>query len=82
MNFGEIVYIFDADHRPQKNCLCVAVSTFNDPKVAGVSGRTIPSNALASPSAYYSTIESLVHQLITMRGKDILHLGPGVAWIE
>ncbi|MEK7443193.1 MAG: glycosyltransferase family 2 protein [Chloroflexota bacterium] len=77
-DFGEIVYIFDADHRPQKKCLCVAVSAFNDPKVAGVSGRTIPSNALASPSAYYSTLESLVHQLITMRGKDILHLGPAL----
>ncbi|MBI5347776.1 MAG: glycosyltransferase family 2 protein [Chloroflexi bacterium] len=77
-NFGEIVYIFDADHRPQKNCLRVAVSTFSDSKVAGVSGRTIPSNTLASPSAYYSTIESLVHQLITIRGKDILHLGPAL----
>jgi cellulose synthase/poly-beta-1,6-N-acetylglucosamine synthase-like glycosyltransferase len=77
-NFGEIVYIFDADHRPQKDCLRLAVSAFNDPKVAGVSGRTISSNALQSPSAYYSTIESLVHQLITMRGKDILHLGPAL----
>lgn len=77
-NFGEIIYIFDADHRPQKKCLRVAVSAFNDPKVAGVSGRTIPSNTLSSPAAYYSTIESLVHQLITMRGKDILHLGPAL----
>ncbi len=77
-DFGEIVYIFDADHRPQKDCLRLAVSAFNDPKVAGVSGRTIPSNALTSPSAYYSTIESLVHLLITMRGKDILRLGPAL----
>ena len=77
-NFGEIVYIFDADHRPQRDCLRVAISAFADPNVAGISGRTIPSNTLASPSAYYSTIESLVHQLITMRGKDILHLGPAL----
>ncbi len=77
-SFGEIVYIFDADHRPQKDCLRVAVSAFNDPKVAGVSGRTIPSNTSSSPSAYYSTIESLVHQLVTMRGKDILRLGPAL----
>lgn len=77
-SFGEIVYIFDADHRPQKDCLRVAVSAFNDPKVAGISGRTIPSNTSSSPSAYYSTIESLVHQLVTMRGKDILRLGPAL----
>lgn len=76
--FGEIVYIFDADHRPRQDCLRVAASAFADPTVAGVSGRTIPGNALASPAAYYSAVEALVHQLVTMRGKDILRLSPAL----
>jgi cellulose synthase/poly-beta-1,6-N-acetylglucosamine synthase-like glycosyltransferase len=43
-----------------------------------VSGRTIAGNALASPAAFYSAVESMVHQLITMRGKDVLKLGPAL----
>ena len=76
--FGDIVYIFDADHRPQPDCLRKAVAAFADPRLAGVSGRTIASNALASPAAFYSAVESMVHQLITMRGKDVLKLGPAL----
>ncbi len=75
---GDIVYIFDADHRPQSDCLRKAVAAFADPRVAGVSGRTIAGNALASPAAFYSAVESMVHQLITMRGKDVLKLGPAL----
>lgn len=77
-SFGEIVYVFDADHRPQPNCLQEAVRVFAEPRVAGVSGRTTPSNSLSSPVAFYATLESLVHQLITMRGKDVLGLGPAL----
>jgi cellulose synthase/poly-beta-1,6-N-acetylglucosamine synthase-like glycosyltransferase len=76
--FGDLVYLFDADHRPQPNCLRQAVRAFADPGVAGVSGRTVPRNAFASPVAYYASIESLVHQLITMQGKDVLGLGPAL----
>ncbi len=76
--FGEIVYVFDADHRPEASALRRAVSYFEDPRVAGVSGRTIPLNPLASPSAYYSTVESLVHQMVTMRAKDRLNLAPAL----
>ncbi len=75
---GDIVYIFDADHRPQPDCLRKAVAAFADPRVAGVSGRTIAGNALASPAAFYSAVEAMVHQLITMRGKDVLKLGPAL----
>lgn len=75
-SFGEIVYVFDADHRPQPDCLQGAVRAFAEPRVAGVSGRTMPSNVLASPVAFYATLESMVHQLITIRGKDVLQLGP------
>ena len=77
-SFGEIVYVIDADHRPQPNTLLALVRYFNTPNVAGVTGRTIVSNALASPSAYYSAVESAVHQMITMRGKDRLDLAPAL----
>jgi cellulose synthase/poly-beta-1,6-N-acetylglucosamine synthase-like glycosyltransferase len=76
--FGEIVYGFDVDHRPQPNCLQEAVCAFGEPRVAGVSGRTAPSNALASPVSFYAMLESMVHQLITIRGKDVLQLGPAL----
>lgn len=75
---GDIIYIFDVDHRPQPDCLRKAVSAFADSRVAGVSGRTIADNAQASPAAFYGAVESLVHQLITMRGKDVLKLGPAL----
>lgn len=77
-SFGEMIYIFDADHRPQPNAVRVAMGYFSDAAVAGVTGRTIPSNALASPSAYYTTVESFVNQMITMRAKDRLDLAPAM----
>lgn len=76
--FGEIIYIFDADHRPLPNAVRLAVGYFSDESVAGVSGRTIPSNMLASPSAYYTSVESFVNQMITMRAKDRLDLAPAM----
>lgn len=76
--FGEIVYVLDADHRPAPDTLRRMMNYFSDPSVAGVSGRTIPSNAFASPSAYYTTVESMVNQLITMRAKDRLGLAPAL----
>lgn len=75
---GEIIYVFDADHRPAPGALRRAVAYFADPSVAGVSGRTVPSNALATPAAYYSTVESYVHQMLTMRAKDRLALAPAL----
>jgi 1,2-diacylglycerol 3-beta-glucosyltransferase len=77
-SFGEIIYVFDADHRPQPSALRRAVPYFEDAQVAGVSGQTIPLNPLSSPSAYYSTVESLVHQVVTMRAKDRLNWAPAL----
>jgi 1,2-diacylglycerol 3-beta-glucosyltransferase len=76
--FGEIVYVFDSDHRPNPETLKRAVRYFDDPMVAGVSGYTKVSNPTASPSAYYSTVESSVNQLVTMRAKDRLGLAPAL----
>lgn len=76
--FGEIIYVLDADHRPEPGALITLVRCFRDPQIAGISGSTWPSNALASPPAFYSTVETLVHQLVTMRAKDRLGLAPAL----
>jgi cellulose synthase/poly-beta-1,6-N-acetylglucosamine synthase-like glycosyltransferase len=76
--FGEIVYVFDADHRPEPEVLKRAVRCFADPRVAGVTGRTLPSNPLASPSAYYAAVENYINQMVTMRAKDRLGLAPAL----
>lgn len=76
--YGEIVYVLDADHRPQFDALRRLNGYFADPCVGGVSGRTIALNALASPAAYYTALESEVNQMITMRAKDRLDLAPAL----
>lgn len=78
ISFGDLVFVYDADHRPEANALRRFVKYFDDPRVSGVSGRTLPINPEASPSAYYSTVESYVHQMITMRAKDRLDLAPAM----
>ena len=76
--FGTVVYIFDADHRPQPDVLTKVARYFDDERVGGVSGRTVAMNALSSPSAYYAALGSDVHQLVTMRAKDDLNLAPAL----
>ncbi len=76
--FGEILYIFDADHRPNADAIRRAARYFYAPRVAAVTGFTKVSNPVASPSAFYSTVESYVNQLVTMRGKDRLGLAPAL----
>jgi cellulose synthase/poly-beta-1,6-N-acetylglucosamine synthase-like glycosyltransferase len=75
---GEIIYVFDADHRPKPDAIKLAVRYFDDPLVAGVSGQTIPLNPLCSPVSYYETVEASVHQMVTMRAKDRLSLAPAL----
>lgn len=77
-SFGEIIYIFDADHQPDGKVLRRAVRYFYDPRVAAVTGFTQVLNPLASPSAFYSTVESYINQLITIRAKDHLGLAPAL----
>jgi cellulose synthase/poly-beta-1,6-N-acetylglucosamine synthase-like glycosyltransferase len=76
--FGEIVYVFDADHRPNADVIRRAARYFYAPRVAAVTGLTKVLNPLASPSAFYATVESYVNQLVTMRAKDRLGLAPAL----
>jgi cellulose synthase/poly-beta-1,6-N-acetylglucosamine synthase-like glycosyltransferase len=76
--FGEIVYILDADHRLDPLALRKAMRYFFAPRVAAVTGFTKVVNSLASPTAFYSTVESYTNQLITVRAKDRLGLAPAL----
>ncbi|MCB0225288.1 MAG: glycosyltransferase [Anaerolineae bacterium] len=75
---GEIIAIFDADERPLPATLKYLTRHFSDPQVAAVSGRRAVANPVASLAASYTTFESLVHQMITMRAKDRLQLAPAL----
>jgi cellulose synthase/poly-beta-1,6-N-acetylglucosamine synthase-like glycosyltransferase len=77
-SFGEIIYILDADHRPDAKVLRRAARYFFDLRVAAVTGFTQVLNPLASPSAFYSTVESYTNQLVTIRAKDRLGLAPAL----
>ena len=77
-SFGEIVYIFDADHRPHPEAIKRAVRYFDESKVAAVTGFTKVLNPTASPSSYYAAIESYTNQLVTTRAKDHLDLAPAL----
>src|SRR5690349_4146379 len=76
--FGEIIYILDADHRLDPDALRKAVRYFYAPRVAAVTGFTKVVNPLASPTAFYSTVESYTNQLVTIRAKDRLGLAPAL----
>jgi cellulose synthase/poly-beta-1,6-N-acetylglucosamine synthase-like glycosyltransferase len=78
IDFGEVIVVYDVDHRPEPDSLSKLIAVFDDPLVAGASGQTKPINPTASWPAYYATVESLVHQLITMRAKDQLDLAPAL----
>ncbi len=76
--WGDIVVVYDADHRPEPGGLAALAAAFADPTVGAVSGRTEARNALVSPTAYYSAIERRLHQRLTMVAKDRLNLAPAV----
>lgn len=76
--WGDIVAVYDADHRPEPGGLLALVSPFASARVAAVSGRTEATNALVSASAYYSAVERLVHQRLTLVAKDRLNLAPAI----
>lgn len=76
--WGDLVVVYDADHRPEKGGLAALAAAFADPQVGAVSGRTEARNALASPAAYYSAVERCVHQRLTLVAKDRLHLAPAI----
>jgi cellulose synthase/poly-beta-1,6-N-acetylglucosamine synthase-like glycosyltransferase len=78
VTIGEIIVVYDADVRPLPESLGRLLAPFACDSVGAVSGRRAVCNALASPAATYTTFEGLVHQLVTTRAKDRLHLAPPI----
>jgi len=74
----EILVVFDADDRPEKNALAYLLSAFDDPKVGAVSGRRRVDIGIGAWSARYTALEANIHQNITMRGKANLNLFPAI----
>jgi biofilm PGA synthesis N-glycosyltransferase PgaC len=75
---GDVIVVYDADERPHADSLTCLLWPFADETVGAVSGRRAVSNPTASPAAAYTTFEGLVHQMVTARAKDRLHLAPPI----
>ena len=75
---GAVIAVYDADEQPRPDALRALAAHMAEPDVGGVSGRRVIANGLASPAAGYTTLEGLVHQLVTMRAKDRLNLAPAL----
>ncbi len=73
---GDFIAVFDADERPYPHTLAQLTRPFANGRIAAVTGRRRVSNPLASWIASYATFENIVHQLITVQGKDRLQLAP------
>lgn len=76
--FGECIYVLDADHRPSPAAVRRLMERLTQPDVAAAQGLNRASDPLVSASAYYSTVESSVNQLVTIRAKDRLRLAPAL----
>ncbi|HFQ94184.1 MAG TPA: glycosyltransferase family 2 protein, partial [Anaerolineae bacterium] len=75
---GDLVAVYDADERPSPDTLRQLAECFTDEQVGAVNGRRAVSNPLDSLIASYAAFENLVHEQITMRGKDRLGLAPAL----
>ncbi|NKQ37217.1 MAG: glycosyltransferase family 2 protein [Chloroflexi bacterium] len=75
---GDLIAVYDADERPSPDTLRQLAACFVDERVGAVNGRRAISNPLDSPMATYAAFENLVHEQITMRGKDRLRLAPAL----
>jgi 1,2-diacylglycerol 3-beta-glucosyltransferase len=69
---GEIVVVFDADHRPHSDALRRLVRHFEDPAVSAVQGRCRILNADDSPLARLVAIDYLAGYLVNEYGRQSL----------
>jgi 1,2-diacylglycerol 3-beta-glucosyltransferase len=73
---GEIVVIFDADHRPRTDVVRRLVRHFEDPSVAAVQGRCEISNASDSPLTLLIAIDYFAGYLVNEYGRQAMHSLP------
>jgi 1,2-diacylglycerol 3-beta-glucosyltransferase len=67
---GDIVVVFDADHRPHTDVLRRLVRHFADPAVAAAQGRCMISNAGDSPLAHLVAIDYRAGYLVNEYGRQ------------
>jgi cellulose synthase/poly-beta-1,6-N-acetylglucosamine synthase-like glycosyltransferase len=69
---GEVIVVFDADHRPRRDVLKRLVRHFEDPGVAAVQGRCEIRNRDESPLARLVAIDYLAGYLVNEYGRQSL----------
>jgi cellulose synthase/poly-beta-1,6-N-acetylglucosamine synthase-like glycosyltransferase len=67
---GEIVVVFDADHRPHRDVLRRLVRHFQDPSVGAVQGRCVISNAEETPVTRLVAVDYLAGYLVNEHGRQ------------
>ena len=73
---GEIIVIFDADHRPRTDVVRRLVRHFEDPSVAAVQGRCEISNTSDSPLTLLIGIDYLAGYLVNEYGRQAMYSLP------
>ena len=73
---GEIIVVFDADHRPRANVLLRLVRHFQDPNVAAVQGRCEISNPDDSALSQLVAIDYFAGYLVNEYGRQALYQLP------
>lgn len=71
-----VVWIIDADHRADPNCLIQALTLLQPPDVAAVGMSNRVTNGFRTMIATYGFIEANIHEMITAQAKDTLDLCP------
>jgi len=67
---GDIVVVFDADHRPRADVIRRLVRHFADPTVAAAQGRCVISNGADSPLAHLIAIDYTAGYLVNEYGRQ------------
>ncbi|HET9079826.1 MAG TPA: glycosyltransferase, partial [Trebonia sp.] len=74
---GEIVVVFDADHRPHPDALRHLVRHFTDPAVGAVQGRCVIRNPGDAPITRLVAIDYLAGYLVNEYGRQAVYGLPG-----
>jgi cellulose synthase/poly-beta-1,6-N-acetylglucosamine synthase-like glycosyltransferase len=69
---GEVIVIFDADHRPHSDVVWRLVRHFQDPSVAAVQGRCVIRNADETPVTRLVAVDYLAGYLVNEYGRQAI----------
>jgi 1,2-diacylglycerol 3-beta-glucosyltransferase len=73
---GEVIVVFDADHRPHRDVVQRLVRHFEDPAVAAVQGRCVISNAHETPVSRLVAVDYLAGYLVNEYGRQAVYQLP------